>query len=233
MNSSEIFRTDGSLHDLAIERRIAGELNSELAALFDAHIADHVACRTRYEEALTHQSSWTPPALHAIPKQASLGTPNSTTNIAANRPMSHFYVPALGLSAAAAAAALFFSSSLDPEQLTTTVSKPLTNTPLELQLEVTSGTPDQGTLTSKSPGHVAVVQLHSDGSYGVIYPAGEQDSQASGTSTIFPLDTEQSAGTMVGFHCQDPFKIAAMVSAVQRGPQANVEALPEGCARTQ
>ena len=235
MRSTELLRDDGMLHDLAIERRIAGELDDHLTALFDAHIDSHAACRARYEAALQHQSQWVPPPLPSVPLRNTLfSAPQSNNHWAANRPMSHFVVPAIGISAAAAALALFIASDVDPEQLTTRVKPSRAADPLSLEVTPSdSPRPTRNvTLRANQPGHAAVIQPNNDGTFTVIHPVGSETSVPVQTDVTITLSPSDASKPLVGFHCPKPFRIASLAAAASNLTPSARSMLPAGCVQT-
>ena len=231
MTTSELFQTDGTLHDLAIERRIAGDLSPELTAQFDAHIAQNASCRSRYQQAYAHEEAWTPPALNLPPKHTSLG-PTPTTNFAANRPFGVRTISMVGLSAAAAAAvALFVTAEVKPEQMKATVGHMAPSADDPIAITFRADTSGRATLSTTAPGHAAVVEWHDDGSYRVVYPAQSNHSGVVGPNTRVEFETKAPPLKVVGYHCPSPFDIGKLANS-QPPTTGSVRTLPAGCVQT-
>jgi hypothetical protein len=225
MSHPELFRSDGTLHDLAIERRLAGALSRELCAVFDDHIANHALCKVRFEAARAHHESWVAPPLPSLPKNESMLRFPVPANAAANRPLWPWVVPASGIAAAAAAVGLVVSPGLDRNQLSANLGAiPTGEVDLTLQ-------PDEGigTLSISRPGHVAVVTVGHQGSLTVLTPEQGTDSVAIDREVVFALHGENTDDPIVAIRCDAPFNVEQLFEGVEAEPVSSLPVAPPGC----
>jgi hypothetical protein len=250
MPAEHLLSRSGALLDLTIERHLAGELSEADAALVEAHLASHPACRARHEAAARDRAAF---RQRPVPVWMNAPPPAHVAEVVPLRPARRTwaYAGAVAL-AAAALLAVLVGLPAAPDTAPDVVRVrgdglelgvyTEDSTPLEFGSDVATGARLGFRIRSREAGHLVIVGVDDAGGAYPCYPQGggsapvEAHTDPVSLDEAIRLDGTPGTERLVALRCAapiDPAHAQERLVEEARGarPDELLPTLIDGCAQ--